>query len=292
MTASDITTLQAAYTAESLAVYVYGAAIANHAKFNLANLDYFEAARADEVTHKNFLAEALGAKTPTGLKFQIPAKYLMSGKTVLELGHALETAFIAAYLGAVTTLSSTELKEVAAQVAAERSLALQLLRRRPRRPRRHRCVACIGDDPGDGRGAQAVHRRLVTPLEGCKTAAAPGLPTATVAAGGRAHSVAILDNSSMPRRRPPDPCGGAPELGAQRCRVSGRAFGVPVVDPVAERPRQGEQPLEVAVDARAGLLVTSSSSGRSKSSAPKSSARNASAFWVSTEVRIWRTLSR
>ena len=118
VTSSDIATLQAAYTAESLAVYVYTAAIANHKKLKLANLDYFVAARADEIAHKDFLGNALGSKTPTGLKFQIPPQYLKSGKTVLELGHALETAFIAAYLGAVKTLSSTALKEVAAQVAA------------------------------------------------------------------------------------------------------------------------------------------------------------------------------
>lgn len=117
-TKSDLATLQAAFTAESLAVYVYTAAIANHKKFKLQNLDYFVAARSDEVAHRNFLGQALGAKKPTGLKFQIPAKYLRNGKTVLELGRALETAFIAAYLGAVKTLHSVELKEVAAQVAA------------------------------------------------------------------------------------------------------------------------------------------------------------------------------
>jgi rubrerythrin len=118
VTGSDIATLQAAYTAESIAVYVYTAAIKNQAKFKLKNLDYFAAARADEIAHKDFLAKALGSKTPTGLKFTIPSQYLKDGKTVLELGRALETAFIAAYLGAVKTFSSTDLKEVAAQVAA------------------------------------------------------------------------------------------------------------------------------------------------------------------------------
>ena len=118
VTGSDVATLQAAYTAESLAVYVYTAAITNHKKLGLTNLDYFTAARADEVAHKDFLGKALGSKTPKNLKFQIPAMYLKSGKTVLELGKALETAFIAAYLGAVKTFSSTDLKEVAAQVAA------------------------------------------------------------------------------------------------------------------------------------------------------------------------------
>jgi rubrerythrin len=117
-TSSDISTLQAAYTAESLAVYVYTALIKDHRKFKLANLDYFEAARADEIAHRNFLSNALGSKTPKGLKFQIPEKFLKNQTTVLELGVALETAFIGAYLGAVKTLSSTDLKEVAAQVAA------------------------------------------------------------------------------------------------------------------------------------------------------------------------------
>ena len=43
---------------------------------------------------------------------------------------------------------------------------------------------------------------------------------------------------------------------------------------------------------RPAFWVTSSSIGRSKSSAPKSSARNASSFCVSTEVRTCLTLSR
>jgi Ferritin-like domain len=115
---SDVSTLQAAYTAESLAVYVYTAAIANHKKLKLANLDYFVAARGDEIAHRKLLGHALGSKKPTGLKFQIPSMYLRNGKSVLELGRTLETAFIAAYLGAVKTLESAELKEVAAQVAA------------------------------------------------------------------------------------------------------------------------------------------------------------------------------
>jgi hypothetical protein len=117
-TGSDVTTLQAAYTAESLAVHVYSTAVQNAKKLQLPNVDYFQAALANEQAHKAFLAKALGSKTPTGLKFQIPARYLKSAKGVLQLGHALETAFIAAYLGAVKTLSSTDLKEVAAQVAA------------------------------------------------------------------------------------------------------------------------------------------------------------------------------
>lgn len=117
-TKGDIATLQAAYTAESLAVYVYSAAVASHAKLKLPNLDYFEAALKNEESHKAFLGHALKSKTPTGLKFQIPAMYLKNAKTVLELGRALETAFIGAYLGAVKSLGSTDLKEIAARIAA------------------------------------------------------------------------------------------------------------------------------------------------------------------------------
>ncbi len=120
-TKSDITALQAAYTAESLAVYVYTAILDNFTKFSgpkLQNKDYFVAALADEKAHKAFLASALGSKTPTGLKFTIPASVTKTGQSLLNTGVALETAFVEAYLGAVETLSSLDLKIVAAKVAA------------------------------------------------------------------------------------------------------------------------------------------------------------------------------
>jgi hypothetical protein len=120
-TRSDITALQAAYTAESLAVYVYSAIIANFSAFTkpkLQNKDYFVAALQNEKDHKAFLAGALGSKTPTGLKFHIPASVTKTGQSLLNTGVALETAFVEAYLGAVGTLSSLALKEVAAKVAA------------------------------------------------------------------------------------------------------------------------------------------------------------------------------
>ena len=65
-TASDITTLQAAYTAESLAVVVYSAILKNFHAFRhpkLENKDYFEAALRNERDHKAFLAQALALKT-------------------------------------------------------------------------------------------------------------------------------------------------------------------------------------------------------------------------------------
>ncbi len=120
-TKSDITTLQAAYTAESLAVFVYEAILANFTKFTnpkLMNIDYFQKALQNEKDHKAFLANALGSKTPTGLKFTIPASVTKSGQSLLNTGVALETAFVEAYLGAVTTLSSLDLKVIAAKVAA------------------------------------------------------------------------------------------------------------------------------------------------------------------------------
>ena len=122
-TASDIKALQAAYTAESLAVYVYSAILANFTKFNhpkLQNKDYFVAALADEKAHKAFLASALGSKTPklTNKSFTIPASVLKSGQSLLDTGVALETAFVEAYLGASNTLSSADLRLVAAKVAA------------------------------------------------------------------------------------------------------------------------------------------------------------------------------
>ncbi len=120
-TAGDITTLQAAYTAESLAVYVYSAIIANFDAFKhpkLENKDYFVAALKNEQDHKKFLAGALGSKTPTGLTFKIPASVTKTGQSLLNTGVVLETAFVEAYLGAVETFSSLDLKIVAAKVAA------------------------------------------------------------------------------------------------------------------------------------------------------------------------------
>jgi hypothetical protein len=120
-TSSDITALQAAYTAESLAVYVYGAIIANFTKFShpkLQNLDYFQAALQNEKDHKALLAGALGSKTPKGLKFTIPASVTKTGQSLLNTGVALETAFVEAYLGASSTLSSADLRLLAAKIAA------------------------------------------------------------------------------------------------------------------------------------------------------------------------------
>ena len=78
----------------------------------------FAAALKNEKAHKQFLADALGSKTPTGLRFRIPPKAVRTGQSLLNTGVALETAFVAAYLGASNTLSSPDLRLVAARVAA------------------------------------------------------------------------------------------------------------------------------------------------------------------------------
>lgn len=118
---SDVKTLQAAYTAESLAVFIYSAILKNFNSFTgprLQNIDYFQRALQNEKDHKAFLARALGSKTPSGLSFKIPASAIKSGQALLNTGVALETAFVEAYLGAVQTFSSSDLKVIAAKVAA------------------------------------------------------------------------------------------------------------------------------------------------------------------------------
>ncbi len=117
-TASDVKTLQAAYIAESLAVVVYEAILKNFSHFRnprLENKDYFVAALGNEKDHKAFLAKALGSATPKDLKFHIPAKVTRTGQSLPDTGVALETAFVEAYLGAVKTLSSTDLNGQEAQ---------------------------------------------------------------------------------------------------------------------------------------------------------------------------------
>jgi rubrerythrin len=118
-TKSDVATLQVAYIAESLAVKVYSTIIANFSSFKgLQNKDYFVAALKNEKDHKAFLAKALGSKTPSGFTLHIPKAAVASTHKLLGTGVALETAFVETYLGAVGTLSSTELKQIAAKVAA------------------------------------------------------------------------------------------------------------------------------------------------------------------------------
>lgn len=119
-TNTDITILQTAYIAETLAVEIYTAIVDSLAKkFKLGNLDYFQAALADEKAHQAAWMKALGPKnTPKGFMLNVPSKYVASKHALLQTGVTLEQAFVSTYLGAVEKFSSLDLKETAAAVAA------------------------------------------------------------------------------------------------------------------------------------------------------------------------------
>src|ERR1019366_8280891 len=95
VTKSDVTTLQVAYIAESLAVKVYTAIIDNFHSFKgLQNKDYFVAALKNEKAHLAFLGEHLGASKPKGFTLHIPKAAVASTKALTATGTALELAFV------------------------------------------------------------------------------------------------------------------------------------------------------------------------------------------------------
>ena len=61
------------------------------------------------------------------MKFKYPTGAFGSRKSIGMLGQALETAFVGAYMGAVTSLRSNELKAVAAEIGACESRHLSVL---------------------------------------------------------------------------------------------------------------------------------------------------------------------
>lgn len=121
---ADIAKLAA--TAELLAIDFYKRAIASK-KFSGDELGYMAAALGNERAHYKALAGVLGAGAPKGLRFQYPNGAFRSTKAIGTLGQALETAFVGAYMGAVTALESNELKGVAAQIGANESRHLSVL---------------------------------------------------------------------------------------------------------------------------------------------------------------------
>lgn len=122
LTKSDITVLQTGFIAETLAVEIYGAIVDKYyrtLKLDPGNLNYFKAALADEKAHLAAWKKALGPKnTPTGFTLTVPGKYVASKMALVNIGVALEEAFVSTYLGAVDEFSSAELKTTAAAVAA------------------------------------------------------------------------------------------------------------------------------------------------------------------------------
>jgi hypothetical protein len=121
---SDIAKLAA--TAELLAIDFYKKAIASR-RFSGDELSYMRAALGNEQAHYKALAGVLGRSAPKGLRFAYPRGAFASARGIGRLGQALETAFVGAYMGAVTALKSNELKGVAAQIGANESRHLSVL---------------------------------------------------------------------------------------------------------------------------------------------------------------------
>jgi hypothetical protein len=123
-TDTDIAKLAA--TAELLAIDFYKRAIASK-KFSGDELGYMQAALGNEQAHYAALKGVLKSGTPAGLRFKYPAGSFRSAVSIGKLGMALETAFVGAYMGAVTALRSNELKGVAAEIGANESRHLSVL---------------------------------------------------------------------------------------------------------------------------------------------------------------------
>jgi Ferritin-like domain len=121
---ADIAKLAA--TAELLAIDFYTNAI-NSKQLKGDELSYLAGAKGNEVDHYNALKGVLKSATPAGLKFTYPKGSFASRKAIGMLGMALETAFVGAYMGAVTALQSNELKGVAAEIGACESRHLSVL---------------------------------------------------------------------------------------------------------------------------------------------------------------------
>ena len=121
---SDIAKLAA--TAELLAIDFYTRAIdSKHLKGN--ELAYLAGARDNERAHYAALKGVLKSATPKNLHFKYPTHAFGSRKSIGMLGEALETAFVGAYMGAVVSLQSNELKAVAAEIGACESRHLSVL---------------------------------------------------------------------------------------------------------------------------------------------------------------------
>ena len=123
---SDTDIAKLAATAELLAIDFYTNAISSN-QLKGDELSYLVGAKANEVAHYDALKGVLGSMTPAGLKFQYPKGSFASRKSIGTLGEALETAFVGAYMGAVTAFSSNELKGVAAEIGSCESRHLSVL---------------------------------------------------------------------------------------------------------------------------------------------------------------------
>lgn len=123
---SDVDIAKLAATAELLAINFYNRAIDSGKFRHTDNEPYLFEARNDEIAHYDALRGVLGSATPRDLSFKYPAGTFSSSMRIAKVGVALETAFVGAYLGAVTALSSNALKGVAATIAASESQHLSV----------------------------------------------------------------------------------------------------------------------------------------------------------------------
>ena len=117
---TDLTILQTAFIAETLAVEIYSAIVNTYfkkLKLDPGNLSYFKAALVDEKEHLALLKKTLGSKAPKGFTLTVPAKYVSSKNALAGVGKTLEEAFVSTYLGAVRSFNSTDLKVLAAGIA-------------------------------------------------------------------------------------------------------------------------------------------------------------------------------
>jgi Ferritin-like domain len=122
----DVAIAKLAATAELLAIDFYTRAIAAK-QLKGDELSYLGAALGNEQAHYAALKGVLEAATPKGLQFKYPAGSFASRAKIGALGRALETAFVGAYMGAVTALKSNDLKGVAAEIGACESRHLSVL---------------------------------------------------------------------------------------------------------------------------------------------------------------------
>src|SRR5262249_24975872 len=123
---SDADIAKLAATAELLAIDFYKRAIASK-QLKGDELAYLGGALGNEQAHYDALKGVLGSATPTGLTFKYPAGSFASRKGIRKRREALETAFVGAYMGAVTAPRSNELKGVAAEIGACESRHLSVL---------------------------------------------------------------------------------------------------------------------------------------------------------------------
>jgi hypothetical protein len=125
-TRADADIAKLAATAELLAIDFYTRAISSR-RISGAELAYLASARENERAHYKALAGVLKSAAPKGLRFKYPRGAFSSRQSIGKLGQALETAFVGAYLGAVTALKSNELKGVAANIGMNESRHLSVL---------------------------------------------------------------------------------------------------------------------------------------------------------------------